>query len=60
MTGCVFAAVMGILSVFWYTSGVVNEEVVEREVREKMEKKDIRQAERWKQFFGFRVRKMKD
>lgn len=60
MTGCVLAAVMGILSVFWYTLGVVNEDVVEREVREKLEKKDMRQAERGKQFFGFRVRKVKD
>jgi len=60
MTGCVLAAVMGILSVFWYTLGVVDDDVVEREVREKMEKRDIQRAERGKQLFGFRVRTVKD
>ncbi|KAJ8087400.1 ferroxidase fet3 [Marasmius tenuissimus] len=39
MTGCVLTAVLGVLTVVWYSSGGgVSDEEMEREVRERMEK----------------------
>lgn len=57
MTACVAAAVLGMLSVLWYTIGVVDEKVVEREMRERMERKDKRQVEGGRKFLGLRMRK---
>jgi iron transport multicopper oxidase len=58
VTGCVLAAVLGMLSVLWYTMGVIDEDVVEKEARERMERKDRKQTEGGKKLFG--LRKMKN
>lgn len=47
MTGCVLATVLGMLSVLWYTRGVIDETVVEREVRESIEKKEAKGGKRF-------------
>jgi len=60
MTACVVAAVLGMMSVLWYTMGVVDEKMVEREVRERMERKDKKQAEGGRKFLGLRMRNAKD
>jgi hypothetical protein len=39
------------LSVLWYTTGVIDEGVVEKEVRERIERKDRKQAEGGKKSF---------
>ena len=60
MTACVIAAVLGMLSVLWYTMGVIDEKEAEREEREEMERKDRKAAEGGKRFFGLRMRKAGD